>query len=154
MTVIKHRRMNRQTDWQGERDTSSLWSITSWISISITGSLLGGPRPGAWVGGGKPPRCQQWLASSSAAWRLCVVLLLLLLSFTPVRNYTDFIVQHIPHPPPSYTSRSRYLAPPPPPPTSLCKHFTIFKHNAITPNFHTDVGSRRQTFAFPQSSLY
>lgn len=44
--------------------------------------------------------------------------------------------------------------PPPPPPTSLCKHFTIFKHNAITPNFHTDVGSRRQTFAFPQSSLY
>lgn len=42
----------------------------------------------------------------------------------------------------------------PPPTTSLCKHFTIFKHNAITPNFHTDVGSRRQTFAFPQSSLY
>lgn len=148
MTVIKHRRMNRQTDWQGERDTSSLWSITSWISISITGSLLGGTRPGAWVGGGKPPRCQQWLASSSAAWRLCVVLLLLLLSSTPVRNYTDFMVQHIP--PPS-SSLSRYLTPPT---TSLCKHFTIFKHNAITPNFHTDVGSRRQTFAFPQSSLY
>lgn len=71
--------MSRQTDLQWERDASSLWSDTSWISISITGILLGGPRPAAWVGGVKPPHCQELLASS-------IVFLLLLLSSTPERN--------------------------------------------------------------------
>lgn len=74
--------MNRQTDWQGEQDISSLWSITSWISISITGSLMGCTKPGAWVGGVKPPHCQQWLASSSPVWCLCIVFLRLQFSNT------------------------------------------------------------------------
>lgn len=131
MTLIKHRRMNRQTDWQGERNISSLWSITSWISISITGSLLGGTQPGVWVGGVKPPHCQQWLASSSTVWCLCIVFLPLLFSFTPVWNYTRICVQLNPpifhliillslpwcHHPPFY------------------KHLHIFKYNVIKTEF-------------------
>lgn len=99
MTLIKHCRMNRQTDWQGERDISSLWSITSWISISITSSLMGCTQPGAWVGGVKPPHCQQWLASSRPVWCLCIVFLRLQFSFTSVWNYTAFTCSSIlPHP--------------------------------------------------------
>lgn len=136
---------DEQTDWLAGRARYFLPLKHYFLNFHFNHRLLAtsweAPSPGAWVGGVKPPHCQQWLASSSTAWHLCIVLLLLLFSFTPVRNYTEFacstvsLLSILPILLSLWCHR----------PLCLCKHLTIFKHNVITPNFptvlHIEVGS-------------
>lgn len=122
---------DEQTDWLAGRARHFLPSEALLPEFPFQSAVASweASGPGAWVGGVRPPHCQQWLASSSTAWRLCFVLLLLLFSLTPVSNHREFVCSTIFFFPVLHLPIFLSL----PPPLFLCKHLAIFKHNVITP---------------------
>lgn len=83
--------MNRETDWQAEEDTSSFWSVTCRISISIMGCLQRGPQPQSLNGRSQAPSLPVALSIEQNS--------LMLLLCTPLSHLWRVCMQHRLHPP-------------------------------------------------------